>query len=83
MGRVSKKALRHEAKMLGLSMRGRMSEFCDSWMVIGVRAGTDDAIHVSVAATKKDEQKLESVLAMLALDVVQRRKKCHRARRKK
>jgi hypothetical protein len=78
----SKKELRQEAGMLGESLRPRLSEFFDSWIVIGVRAGSDEALHVS-HAPKAQQPKLESVVACVALEMVERKRKCRRARRKK
>lgn len=79
----SKKALRHEAAMCGNAVRPQLSEFFDSWMIIGVRAGGDEAVHIMHAPIRGTQGKLESVLASVVLDVVRKRKQCRRGPRKK
>lgn len=78
----SKKQLQHEARLCGEAVRAPLSEFFDSWIIIGLRAGSDDALHVTRAESAAELRKLEAVMAQLTLEIA-RRKQCRHGRRKK
>jgi len=71
---LSEEQLLHDLQALAGRVNPVMSEHCDAWTVIGVRAGDDSVVlNVTMLPNRELQERIENEILSLAADIVRRR----------